>query len=184
MVEDCLFFFSFYPDSIRPYWNGLPPCSHVWVRAWAQISAQTVHDRNSRREDTRRAQEETHDMMPFSPEGPRETTETARRLTGEIKFPGTKKNSRRGEIMATVNVGGLIMRVEMMRNGFEKQDSMNTFWIKDFLVLLLNRGLLWQRPCDWTNDWQYLIFYTCSSFPFILNQQKVTSDLRSREAFV
>lgn len=29
--------------------------------------------------------------------------------------------------MATVNVGGLIMRVEMMRNGFEKQDSMNTF---------------------------------------------------------
>lgn len=93
-----------------------------------KISAQTVHDRNSQREDTRRAQEETHDMMPFSPEGPRETTETARRLTGEIKFPGTKKNSsRRGEIMATVNVGGLIMRVEMMRNGFEKQDSMNTF---------------------------------------------------------
>lgn len=72
-----------------------------------KISAQTVHDRNSRREDTRRAQEETHDMMPFSPEGPRETTETARRLKGEIKFPETKKTngSRRGEIMATVNVG-------------------------------------------------------------------------------
>lgn len=50
-----------------------------------KISCETVLDRNSQNENACRAQEETHDMMPFFfslPEGPRETTARARRLKG------------------------------------------------------------------------------------------------------
>lgn len=49
-----------------------------------KIGRETALDRNSQNENACRAQEETHDMMSFFSllEGPRETTDRARRLKG------------------------------------------------------------------------------------------------------